>query len=65
MRHHARDCQDVATAGKYKALLKQYFTWGHEINVSVFLFVITRLPLQGEELCELISNTFRQPKVNI
>lgn len=65
-RHHTRDHQHVATVpGKYKALPYQGFTWAHENNVCVLLFDITRLALQGEELCEHVRNSFMQPKVSI
>lgn len=43
MRDHTRDHQHVVTPGKYKTVPKQYFTWGHESNVCVLLFDITRL----------------------
>lgn len=55
----------VGTPGKCKALPHQGFTWARENSVCVFLFGITSLALQGEELCEHVSNSFMQSKMSI
>lgn len=57
--------QGTTSMWQLQASTKLCHIRARENNVCVLLFGITRLALQGEELCEHVSNSFMQPKVSI